>query len=51
MKIDELKFISENLIDTFNVAGKESMDLYARGLKIEIKEALLIESRLLKVDL
>ena len=38
MKINELKSISENLIDTFNIAGKESIDLYARGLKIEIKE-------------
>ena len=38
MKINELKSISENLIDTFNVAGKESIDLHARGLKIEIKK-------------
>ena len=38
MKINELKSISENLIDTFNIAGKESIELYARGLKIEIKE-------------
>ena len=38
MKINELKSLSENLIDTFNIAGKESIDLYARGLKIEIKE-------------
>ena len=38
MKINELKSISENLIDTFNIAGKESIDLYARGLKIEIKK-------------
>ena len=38
MKINELKSISENLIDTFNVAGKESIDLFASGLKIEIKE-------------
>ena len=38
MKISELKSISENLIDTFNIAGKESIDLYAKGLKIEIKE-------------
>ena len=38
MKINELKSISENLIDTFNIAGKESIDLYAKGLKIEIKE-------------
>ncbi len=38
MKINELKSISENLIDTFNIAGKESIDLFASGLKIEIKE-------------
>ena len=38
MKTDELKFISESLIDTFKVAGKESIDLYAKGLKIETKE-------------
>ena len=38
MKINELKSISENLIDTFNIAGKESIDLYASGLKIEIKK-------------
>ena len=38
MKINELKSISENLIDTFNIAGKESIELYAKGLKIEIKE-------------
>ena len=38
MKINELKSISESLIDTFYVAGKESVDLYAKGLKIEIKE-------------
>ena len=38
MKINELKSISESLIDTFYIAGKESVDLYAKGLKIEIKE-------------
>ena len=38
MKINDLKFICESLIDTFNIAGKESIDLYAKGLKIEIKE-------------
>ena len=38
MKINELKTISENLIDTFNIAGKESIDLFAKGLKIEIKK-------------
>ena len=38
MNIDELKKIAENLIDTFNTAGQESIDLYKKGLKIEIKE-------------
>ena len=38
MKINELKSISESLIDTFNEAGKISIDLYKKGLKIEIKE-------------
>ncbi len=38
MKLNELKNISENLIDTFNYAGKESINLFAKGLKIEIKE-------------
>ena len=34
----DLKKISENLIETFNIAGQESIDLYEKGLKIEIKE-------------
>ena len=38
MNKNELKNISESLIETFNVAGQESIDLYAKGLKIEIKE-------------
>ena len=38
MKTSELKSISENLIDTFNEAGKISIDLYKKGLKIDIKE-------------
>ncbi len=37
MKLNELRDISENLIDTFNIAGKESINLYTKGLKIEIK--------------
>ena len=36
-KID-LKYLAENLIDTFLQAGKESIKLYEEGLKIEIKE-------------
>ena len=38
MTSDELKKIAEGLIDTFNIAGQESIDLYKRGLKIQIKE-------------
>ena len=38
MKTEELKNISEQLIDTFNQAGRESIDLYSKGLKITIKE-------------
>ena len=38
MNKDELKKIAENLIDTFNIAGQDSIDLYKKGLKIEIKE-------------
>jgi len=38
MNIKDLKSISENLIETFNDAGQESIDLYERGLKIDIKE-------------
>ena len=38
MNNTELKEIATNLIETFKIAGKESMDLYNKGLKIEIKE-------------
>ena len=38
MNKDELKNIAESLIETFNYAGKESIRLYEKGLKIEIKE-------------
>ena len=38
MKKTELKSISENLIDTFRIAGEVSIDLYKKGLKIDIKE-------------
>ena len=38
MKTTELKSISEKLINTFKIAGKISIDLYEKGLKIEIKE-------------
>jgi len=38
MKTSQLKSISENLIDTFNDAGKVAIDLYEKGLKIEIKD-------------
>ena len=38
MNRNELKNITEGLIETFNIAGQESIDLYVKGLKIEIKE-------------
>ena len=37
MNKNELKNVAEGLIETFNIAGLESIDLYAKGLKIEIK--------------
>jgi 3'(2'), 5'-bisphosphate nucleotidase len=40
MNKNELKNIAENLLETFNVAGHESIKLYNDGLKIEIKEDL-----------
>ena len=38
MNNNELKVIAEELIKTFEYAGKESIRLYNEGLKIEIKE-------------
>ena len=38
MNSNELKTICENLIKTFNDAGRLSIDLYKKGLKIDIKE-------------
>ena len=38
MNRDELKKIAESLIDTFNFAGKESINCYSSGLKIKIKD-------------
>ena len=38
MNKNELKNVAEGLIETFNIAGQESIELYAKGLKIEIKE-------------
>ena len=38
MKIEELKSICEKLLVTFEIAGKEAIDLYDKGLKIKIKE-------------
>ena len=38
MKLSELKNISESLINTFNDAGRISIELYKKGLQIEIKE-------------
>ncbi len=38
MNKGDLKKLAEGLIETFNIAGKESIKLYNKGLKIEIKE-------------
>ena len=38
MNRDDLKKIAESLIQPFNIAGQVSIDLYKKGLKIEIKE-------------
>ena len=38
MNKNERKNIAESLIETFNLAGKESIDLYKKGLKIQIKK-------------
>ena len=38
MNKNELKFLAESLIETFNLAGKESIRLCEQGLKIEIKQ-------------
>ncbi len=37
MNKSDLKLISEGLIETFNEAGKESIELYKKGLQIKIK--------------
>ena len=38
MQKNELKSITEKLLDTFEIAGEESINLFKKGLKIEIKE-------------
>ena len=38
MNKEELKNIADGLIDTFQRAGKESIDIYNKGLKIQIKK-------------
>jgi len=38
MNKNELKNIAKSLINIFHVAGKESIELYNKGLKIEIKK-------------
>jgi len=35
---EDLKTLTESLIDTFKQAGNQSIELYKKGLKIEIKE-------------
>ena len=37
MKENDLKKSADNLINVFNLAGNESIDLFKKGLKIEIK--------------
>ena len=38
MNKSELKLIAESLIETFETAGKESVDIYKKGLIVKIKE-------------
>ncbi len=38
MNREELEKISKNLIETFDIAGRKSIEIYKKGLKIEIKE-------------
>ena len=38
MKSNELKIVCESLINTFNDAGRISIDLYKKGLKINMKK-------------
>ena len=38
MKTSDLKSLCENLIQTFKAAGEESIALYAKGLRVELKE-------------
>ena len=38
MKLSELKNICESLINTFKYAGRESIELYRKGLQIEVKK-------------
>ena len=38
MNKSDLNSLAENLIETFHYAGKESIKLYEKGLRIEIKE-------------
>ena len=41
MKTDELKQIAEGLIETTDEAGKKSIELYKKGLKIITKSVLV----------
>ena len=45
MKKDELKKITEGLIETFNYAGKESIRLYEEGLKIEVNCSVIFHEK------
>ena len=42
MKTSELKTISESLIETFEEAGKVTIDLYKKGLKLKLKKISLL---------
>ena len=38
MNKNELKIVAHSLIETFDIAARESIELYNKGLKIEIKD-------------
>ena len=51
MKENDFKKIAESLIDVFNLAGNESISLFKKGLKIEIKsDNSPVSNRDLKVN-
>ena len=42
MKSSELKNISESLVDTFNDAGRISIELYKKACKLKLKKINLL---------